>query len=64
MADLPKLSKPDRAAAEHAVDFDPPIYNVWRQQEKTGGSEHFGIWSPPPEIFLMQLAHNERSGTS
>ncbi len=24
-ADLPKLTKPDRASAEHAVDFDPPI---------------------------------------
>ena len=42
MADLPKLSKSDKAAAEHAVDFDPPIYNIWKQQEKTAGSSHFG----------------------
>jgi len=32
----------DKAAASHAVDFDPPIYNVWKQQEKTPGSKHFG----------------------
>tara|TARA_R110000868_G_scaffold410533_1_gene698999 strand:- start:823 stop:1122 length:300 start_codon:yes stop_codon:yes gene_type:complete len=30
-ADLPKLGKP---AAEHATDFDPPIYNIWKQQTK------------------------------
>lgn len=41
-ADLPKLNKPDRAAAEHATDFDVPLYNVWKQQEKTAGSSHFG----------------------
>jgi hypothetical protein len=30
-----------KAAASHAIDFDMPIYNVWKQQEKTpaeGGS--------------------------
>jgi DNA methylase len=32
----------DAAAASHAADFDPPIYNVWKQQEKTPGSKHFG----------------------
>lgn len=39
---LEKFPKVDRAHAEHATDFDPPIYNVWKQQEKTGGSGHFG----------------------
>jgi hypothetical protein len=29
---IPKL------ASEHATDFDPPIYNVWKQQEKTKGN--------------------------
>jgi hypothetical protein len=33
MADLPKLPKSDRALAEHAVDFDPPMYNIWKQQQ-------------------------------
>ena len=42
MADLPNLNKSDLAAASHATDFDVPLYNVWKQQEKTGGSKHFG----------------------
>jgi len=33
-AELPKLRKPDKASAEHATDFDAPIYNVWKLQEK------------------------------
>lgn len=32
----------DKTAAEHASDFEPPLYNVWKQQEKTAGSTHFG----------------------
>lgn len=36
------LAKTELAAAEHATNFDPPIYNVWKQQDKTSGSEHFG----------------------
>jgi DNA modification methylase len=42
MADLPNLNKSNLANAEHATDFEPPIYNVWKQQEKTKGSTHFG----------------------
>ncbi len=30
------------AAANHATDFELPLYNVWKQQEKTPGSGHFG----------------------
>ena len=41
-AGLPKLDKVDQSAAEHATDFTPPIYNIWKQQEKTKGSSHFG----------------------
>lgn len=44
-AELPeigKLAKTDAAAAEHATDFEPPIYNVWKQQSKSEGSNHFG----------------------
>jgi hypothetical protein len=26
-----------KALAEHAVDFEAPIYNIWKQQEKTAG---------------------------
>jgi hypothetical protein len=41
-ADLPKLRKDESANAEHTTDFTPPIYNIWKQQEKTSGSSHFG----------------------
>lgn len=41
-ADLPKLRKDEAANAGHATDFTPPIYNIWKQQEKTSGSSHFG----------------------
>jgi hypothetical protein len=30
------------AAAQHLTDFDPPLYNVWKQQERTPGVGHFG----------------------
>jgi hypothetical protein len=33
-ADLPDSLKP---VAAHLVDFNPPIYNIWKQQEKTAG---------------------------
>ena len=39
---MKKLIKSDLAQAEHAVDFDVPIYNVWKQQMKTSGLSHFG----------------------
>ena len=41
-ADLPTLGKSHQAAADHASDFEPPIYNIWKQQAKTNGSGHFG----------------------
>lgn len=37
-----QMSEMNKADAEHAVDFKPPLYNVWKQQEKTPGSSHFG----------------------
>jgi len=41
-ANWQKLDKLDRAAAEHATDFDPPIYNIWKQQEKSDAVSHPG----------------------
>ncbi len=35
-------TKEQLAAADHATDFQTPLYNVWKQQEKTSGSSHFG----------------------
>src|SRR5262249_46663944 len=40
-ADLPNFLK-SHPAADHATDFTPPLYNVWKQQEKTAGESHFG----------------------
>ena len=37
MADLPKIAKPH---ADHLIDFEIPIYNIWKQQEKTSGTKH------------------------
>ena len=40
MADLPESDKP---SASHLTDFNPPVYNVWKFQEKTSGiSNHYG----------------------
>lgn len=40
--EIGKLAKNHKSDAEHATDFDPPIYNIWKQQTKTEGSSHFG----------------------
>lgn len=37
-----KLPNFQKAMAEHATDFEVPIYNVWKQQSKTEGASHFG----------------------
>ncbi len=39
MAELPEVGKPP---ASHLSDFEIPLYNVWKQQEKTAGAGHFG----------------------
>ena len=38
-AELPKNLKPQ---AEHLANFEPPIYNIWKQQKKSKGTNHFG----------------------
>lgn len=35
--DIAVLNKTDRASADHSTEFAPPLYNVWKQQEKTNG---------------------------
>jgi hypothetical protein len=37
-----EIERRNREAAAHQSDFDPPLYNVWKQQEKTKGPTHFG----------------------
>lgn len=37
-AELPNRTKP---ASEHLTDFDPPLYNIWKQQKKPAAEK---IW--------------------
>mgnify|MGYP000846099308 FL=1 len=40
---LEKLIKSSQTLATYSEpDWAPPIYNIWKQQEKTAGSTHFG----------------------
>lgn len=39
---LAKIAKSAQAMAEHATDSGVPVYNVWKRQTKSGGSNHFG----------------------
>ncbi len=38
--DFLRISEDDKV--RNPADFDPPIYNVWKQQTKTAGVNHFG----------------------
>jgi hypothetical protein len=40
--DSGRIDKSARNLANHETDFEPPIYNVWKQQSKSEGSSHFG----------------------
>lgn len=37
-----EIERQNRAAADHASEFEVPIYNIWKQQEKSGDLSHFG----------------------
>jgi hypothetical protein len=34
-ASLPKLTQSSSASSSHSSDFDPPIYNIWKQQTQS-----------------------------
>lgn len=36
------IENQNRENADHVADFVPPIYNIWKQQDKTAGVSHFG----------------------
>ena len=54
-ADFGHMSESGKAAAAHAIDFERPIYNVWKQQEKSSGSQHFGNSEPRCVDNLLYL---------
>jgi DNA modification methylase len=37
-----KFSTLHKTNTQHLADFDPPIYNIWKQQNKSDGVRHFG----------------------
>jgi hypothetical protein len=39
---LAEIQQTNRAFAEHASDFSPPLYNIWSQAKKTNEVSHFG----------------------
>lgn len=41
-SDFGNLAESAKSAANHATDFTAPIYNVWKQQEKSNSVSHFG----------------------
>jgi len=47
-AELPKMTKP---ASEHLTDFEPPLYNIWKQKEKTKGVNHIGYSEVRGKVF-------------
>jgi len=36
------IAENQKASASHATDFEIPLYNVWKQQDKSKGVSHFG----------------------
>lgn len=34
IGNVAELGKTEQASAEHATEFTPPIYNIWKQQER------------------------------
>ena len=40
--EIGNLSQSGKVSASHATDFDVPLYNVWKQQDKTHYTSHFG----------------------
>ena len=53
--EIGKLSESAKAAASHATDFKPPLYNTWKQQERTPGVEHFGYHPRRNEVFIRGI---------
>jgi len=51
-----------KAAASHAVDFEVPIYNVWKQQEKTAEATVRTWWGEFREGLGRARRGNQRSG--
>jgi ParB-like chromosome segregation protein Spo0J len=49
---IEKLS--ERKLSDFQQSYDPPLYNIWKQQKKGDQSEHFGGF---PKRFMRNLLH-------
>ena len=58
LADMPKVSKTQQVAAEHATDFEVPIYNIQKQQTKCSAiaSHHANNVSTNSKSFKRSIA--------
>jgi len=60
------LADSAKSLASHATDFDPPIYNIWKQQNKSEGSSHLGqgmkmehivrVWDKPRKVSVHWMS--------
>jgi hypothetical protein len=53
------LAKNEQILVDHNSDFDPPIYNIWKQQNKSNGVGHYQVvFSMVPEQYQHGTGHN------
>lgn len=55
------LSKSAKTVADHLTDFDPPIYNIWKQQEKSTALNHFGLDEVSPGHHVHHITRRHMS---
>ena len=59
-AENPQMRNSGKTFADHADEgFEIPIYNVWKQQEKTSGSGHFGNSDVPNVSYRKRFSFFE-----
>jgi hypothetical protein len=61
---LAKIIEHNTANAEHAAEFQVPIYNIWKQQIKSEGSSRFGnsvLTLPAHRLDLFAALHSRHS---
>jgi hypothetical protein len=57
--DFGKLAKIHKTHADYLDDFEPPIYNVWKRQNKTSGVDQYQVvFSTAPEQYQHDTGHS------
>jgi len=52
-------TKSIKPAANHLADFDPPLYNVWKQEKQPAFLRPCQVW---PGVRSLILGHKSPSG--